>query len=44
VVGVGTVAAGLEADRVDRRVDLGDAEDLLDLVFRIAFADVGAEG
>jgi hypothetical protein len=32
--------ARLEADRVDRGVDLGDAEDLLDLVLRIALGDV----
>jgi hypothetical protein len=34
------VPAGLEADGVDRRVDLGDAEDLLDLVLRVALGDV----
>ena len=34
------VAAGLEADGVDAAVDLGHAEDLLDLVLRVALGDV----
>jgi len=34
------VPAGLEADRVDRGVDLGDAEDLLDLILGLALGDV----
>ena len=40
MVGVGAVAAGLEADGVDGGVDLGHAEDLLDLVLRVALGDV----
>ena len=34
------VAAGLEADRVDTAVDLGYAEDLVDLLRRVALREV----
>jgi hypothetical protein len=34
------VAARLEADRVDGAVDLRNAQDLLDLVLRVALGDV----
>ena len=40
VSGVLAVAVGLEADRVDAGVDLRHAEDLLDLVLRVALGDV----
>jgi hypothetical protein len=40
VIGIRSVAAGLEPHGVDRRVDLGHAEDLLDLVLGIALGDV----
>ena len=39
-LGVRAVAARLEADGVDAAVDLGHAEDLLDLVLRVALRDV----
>ena len=34
------MAARLESDRVDGGVDLGHAEDLLDLILRVALRDV----
>ena len=40
VPGVLAVSAGLEADGVDAAVDLRGAEDLLDLVLRVALRDV----
>src|SRR5688572_4478892 len=40
VVGVRAVAASLEADGIDRRVHLGHAEELLDLVLGVALGDI----
>jgi hypothetical protein len=34
------MAPGLESDRVDRRVDLRNTQDLLDLVLRVALGHV----
>src|SRR5690606_5727690 len=38
--GLATVTAGLEPDGVDAAVDLRGAQDLLDLVLRVALGDV----
>ncbi len=39
---IGPVAACLEPDRVDRGIHFGDAEDLLDLLSRVALRHVDA--
>ena len=40
MIGVGTMTAGFEADRINRSIDFRHAQDLLDLILRLSLGDV----